>query len=516
MNREKGKGERGKGASLGKRHLPTFHFPLATFHFFFFFLLLSSCAATPETLLKPPRLATQTAQAKLLTRDVATVVATATAVPVLATEVVVSAEPTPLAPTSHEQLVVWVNETSADHKTLLRALGQQFEAQKGVQVEFVFIDAQNIVPLARSAQLTEQLPDIIFHDLEQSATLLALDILDVAAADGVINQLDPDTFMQDALTAQPLVDGKIAAIPVDGWQYLLVYRQDWFAEAGLDAPDTFEKLLVSAETFDTISFDKPDEDAPTPEPEATPTSVPPLRSGIVVPTEQDLPNTQRVFEWIATANGCQLADDAGEIVFEGPACLDALEFYRNLIIQYGPPDFQTDTTALKAFAAGRTAMAIVPPSALAYFADNAEFELDQAVGIVTELTGFADNGQASRFANFRYLGLVDGAGASATEFAQFWFEQAYGDWLSVEPVRKVPLRVSQGDVDWLAVWAELPLGAGQSLAQLYGDAVAGMLSAELTRFDRWNFGSLTSQLYEDLTIAPILTRMVSGYIGSYR
>ena len=42
------------------------------------------------------------------------------------------------------------------------------------------------------------------------------------------------------------VDGKVAAVPTDGWGQLLIYRKDLFDAAGLEKPDTFDKIEAAA------------------------------------------------------------------------------------------------------------------------------------------------------------------------------------------------------------------------------------------------------------------------------
>lgn len=486
-------------------------------------LILAACgdgALSPEALLQPPRAATQTAQAELLETLQAAPTAAPTTV-LLPTWTPISAESLRPDASTHEVLTVWINETSPEHRAVAEGIGTAFEAQHDVQVEFVFVDPQNVVPLARSARLTERLPDVIFHSWEQTAGLLTEAILDVDAADQVVASLSAEAFAPGALDRHPLVDGAIPAIPSDGWQYLIVYRKDWFADAGLQPPDSFERLMTAAATFDTISFD--DAPEPTLAPNVTPTPEPPLRSGIVVPTEQDMPSTQRAFEWFATANGCQLASTDGEIIFEQPACLEALEFYRELINEYGPPDFQTDVTALKAFVDQRTAMAILPPSSLAYFAENGGSDLTENVGIVTELTGYPEWGETTSFANLSYVGIVTDALPIASAFAEFWFSDAYGDWIQVEPERKVPLWLGQ-DGEWVEAWRSAALASGETLDQAYseqgGVAFTMALTDGLIEFERWGINTgreaLAAKLYEELTIAPVLTRMLNGYIGSYQ
>ena len=59
--------------------------------------------------------------------------------------------------------------------------------------------------------------------------------------------------------------GKIAAVPVDGWTQMVVYRKDLFAAAGLEPPTTYANIekaidaLSSSEMFGFVAATKTDE-----------------------------------------------------------------------------------------------------------------------------------------------------------------------------------------------------------------------------------------------------------------
>ena len=473
----------------------------------------------PEKLLNPPRLATQTAMSELQAAVSPVPVSAESEQQPIAAKTPAPSEVIRADADANQTLTVWINETSEAHRTVMRSMSERFAAAHALQVEFIFVNPRDLLPLLRAANVADRMPDVVLHNSEQLPTLLAEGLLDLDASTAVVDALGRESFAAGAFDRLSDSEGRVAAIPSDGWQYLLLYRQDWFTEAGLPVPNTFERILNSAETFDTISFDIVEPDA-NEDPEVTPTPRP-IRSGIVLPTEQDAPGTQRVFEWLANANGCQLIDEEGIMAFDSEACLDTLEFYRVLVNQFGPPDYQTDVTALKAFVDGRTAMVMLPPDALAYFANNGGVSFTQNVGIVAEINGYNAPG-ATSFSNTTMLGLTSGASDESATFVEFWFEQAYGDWLSVSPARKYPLFHSGSGVDWVATWQSLPFADGASLDERYatqdGVDTSVLLGNDLLQSERWGNTApsdvIASQLYEELTIAPILTRMLNGYIGS--
>ncbi len=490
-------------------------------------VLLGACSAENqadnwldlEQLLEPPRLLTQTAIAAQPT------IAPATPTVEVADEPVETATDdsadyaTPDAQVN-QTIQVWINQTSEEHVATFADIGDRFESEHGVQVEFVFIDSRNIVSLALAAQENNQLPDIIVHNWEQAPLLQQNGILDAAAAQAVIDKLGEDTFQPSVFESLPDEDGDAWAIPSDGWKYLLFYRADWFAEKGLEIPASLQSIKNSAEIFDTIILPfetvtmTPTSAVTTPDPEATPQAEI-VRSGIVIPTEQDLPSTQRVYEWIVASNGCELADESGQLTLDSYRCQGLTGYYLDLVNRFGPPDYQTDITALLALAESRTAMAILPPSAFAYIAANGEEAVKENVAVVGHLEG------KSSLTMLNYVGIVSGAERAASSFASFWFEDAYLDILAIEPEMSYPMRRQSAQVaDVVKAWQALPIVNGQSLDALYPPdegrfLVSELIDLERLPVDRWGSNGnylLASEIAEDLTIAPILQHMLSGYI----
>ena len=68
--------------------------------------------------------------------------------------------------------------------------------------------------------------------------------------------------------------------------------------------------------------------------------------------------TEQTFEHIALGNTCQLVDDAGEATFASPECVEALDFYGNLIQNYSVSGNQDVDTVRANYFAGEAAMMI--------------------------------------------------------------------------------------------------------------------------------------------------------------
>ncbi|MBK8984903.1 MAG: extracellular solute-binding protein [Chloroflexi bacterium] len=471
---------------------------------FVLLLMATSCQVMGD----PPRLATATAQAQLtplatpeplvlsLGGDTAVVPTAATRPP---------AQPNPA-------LTVWVNETSPDHETAVRAIAAGFSQTAGVDVVLRFVAPGLLPELVETAIVSDSyaLPDIIIHPLEYTVGWAERGALNTAAAEAALERIGRDTFNPEAL-ALVQVDGQTAALPSDGYHQLLLYRQDWFTERGLATPDNYAAMLAAAEAI----YDREN-----------------LRSGFVIPTESNLVTTHQAFEHLAAANGCQLLDAAGEVLLLQPACQEAINFYYNIVHQFSPIGVQTDTSARNAYLEGRTGMIMASPRILPMLAGldaayrptcpeclaNPE-HLAENSGIITAIRGSGTT--AAEFGEIVYLGITSAADPeTAVAFAEYWFNEGYETWLAVEPERKVPMRLGTAAEPqrFINAWAELPLaGSDLSLADIFDQDTVSQLRDGIAESQRWGFregqGGLMAMLYQKLTFSVVLQEMLSGYFS---
>jgi multiple sugar transport system substrate-binding protein len=496
---------------MKKRHRPLRMPGLPGLPGLLLFILLAACR---PAVLDPPRLATQTAQAAVTPTVTETPELLEAPTPTADPGSPISAVPTPPEVVPNQSITLWVNETSAAHTQVLTEMAQEFTAATDIQLEVIQVTPSFLPQLVETAVLSNTLPDLILHPLEYSIGWAERGILDSAAATEIVGQLGRDTFDSGALEMVALDDdGTLAALPSEGWQELIVYRSDWFAEQGLAPPTNYDNMYAAAETI----F----------QPES-------IFSGIVIPTESDLVTTQQAFELIAAANGCRLIDQKGEVTLLHPACLAALDYYLSLIYQFSPIGVQTDTSALNAYLAGRTGIIMASPAVLPALAGlDEEFPLTctdcttpnylvENSGFQTRLQGSGDFATTANFGTLTNLGITSAAEQEAAAvFAEYWFNEGYLKWLSVNPERKVPMR--QGDTagsnTFLTAWQELPLEEGQpTLTGIYGQVLTNQLVEGITTTNRWAFqekhGRLVTALYLDLTISRLLQEMLSGYFTS--
>ena len=479
-------------------------------------LLTLATAACQGALLEPPRLATATARVG--------------ATPTATAEPVVVKAPTPTGEALLDDnattgvgpnpvLTVWINETSPAHEAALQTMASHFTAEHAINLELMRVSPARLPELVATAVLSDTLPDVILHPIEYTVGWAERGILDAPAADAIIDGIGRDTFNPAALELIR-VNGETAAIPSDGYQQLLVYRADWFDERGLPPPANYDAMLTAAETLSDTTR---------------------LINSFIIPTESNLVTTHQAFEHIATANGCRLIDEQGEVLILEPACRQALNFYFRIVNRYSPSGVQTDASARNAFLAGRTAMIMVPPTILPQLAGldsehlpicpecgpagadgNAINYLAQNSGVVTHISGADPAAPAANFGEIMAIGVTRVADLEvAAVFVDYWFNEGYDTWLAVETERKVPMRWGTAEEPgrFIDAWGTQPVdGSNQSLADMYGQEVVDRLRDGVADSNRWGFGqgqgALITRLYEELTFSIVLQEMLSGYFNA--
>ena len=468
-------------------------------------LIVTSCQVLPE----PPRLTTATAQAALPPSPTPEPLL----MPVDGETAVSTPNKTPADSQPNPSLTLWVNEKSEAHQEAVNEIVAGFTEAYDVNVEVMFISPNMLPDLVETAVTTGtyDLPDIIIHPIEYTIGWAEQGVLNTDAAETAVTNLGPETFNSAALDLVT-INGQPAAIPSDGYQQILVYRTDWFDELNLDPPDNYADMLTAAEAI----YDPEN-----------------LRSGFVIPTESNLPTTQKTFEHLAAANGCQLINEEGEVLLAEPNCKEALDFYFDIVHQFSPTGVQTDTSVRNAYLAGRTGIILASPTILPQLAGLDENNLPSCPecnrnlkhlaensGIITTI--FGNDEVSANFGEITNLGITSEADPeTAVAFAEYWFNEGYETWLAVESERKVPLR--QGTSAELAKhldnWGVEPLtGSGQSLTDLFGAETVTQLREGIAESDRWGIsqgqGCLVTDLYRELALSIILQEMLSGYFDT--
>ncbi len=479
-----------------------------------FFILAVIAGACNPAQAETPRLATQTAQAAAAPFPSSTPFLLEAPVPPGSNEPDPQL-PTQLNPGADRSISIWANETSSANETVLQEIVSGFAQDSGIQVELTLLSSESLPQFVQTAVISGTLPDIILHPSEFSSGWIREGILDPSAATEAINFLGPETFKESALRHLMIdpIGPSYSAVPSHLWRLMIIYREDWFEEKALKRPDSFATILAAAEALQ--------------DPEQN-------RYGLVVPTDAATPSTQRLFEFMALANGCQLVDREGQITVLHPACLDALEYYRALINQYSPIGLQTEISAINAYLAGRTGIIIASSAVLPaiagieedfqpacpacansqYLANNSEFIFD--------IKGSGEFSGTNSLSGTTAIGITtDADRESSLNFVNYWFDSGYTSWLAVNPERKIPLRHSRPGQSryFIGEWKNLPLRTGQpTLTDIWGDEFADSLVAGTGNDSRWAIpfgqGEVLTTLYEELVMSPLLQEMLSGYFSS--
>lgn len=447
-------------------------------------LIPAVLAACKPTFLDPPRLVTATARAEWTPPAVTPGPVDLPAPTPTGSSAGAAGTPGSQGSNPNPRLIFWGRQSSDEETAALQTIVSDFSAQHGVNVELFLVEPELLPDLLETAIISDaaSIPDVLLMPLEYVAGWAAEGVLDTAVPSAALTALDPATFDQTALDLVRVGD-EPAALPSDGWQQLLLYREDWFAQRNLPPPISYTAMISAGQVIsDRVS----------------------LVAGFNIPTESSLVATTRIFEQMALANGCQIVDEKGELLILEPACREALEFYRRLCNGYCPSGVQTEVSARNSYLSGRAGMIMAPPSILPQLAglDRAALPtcaecttpsyLARNTGILTRFSGSGPNAAPTSYGSGTYIGVTQVNGRdnreAATAFLQYWFTSGYETWLAARPAMKVPLR--QGTPEeperYLAVWRALPLTAGgPTLAAIYGEEVVVELSTNVFSHPRW-------------------------------
>jgi multiple sugar transport system substrate-binding protein len=402
----------------------------------------------------------------------------------------------------------WTTEDLPERVAIQRELISAFTEQSGIEVQLNPVAEDELANLMIANAASGDLPDVVFHGLDFAAGWAEEGLIDPAPANELVEELGRDTFSTPALDLAT-VDDEVVSVPSDGWGQLLVYRSDLFEEAGLEPPDTFERILAAAE-----ALHDPDNNM----------------TGITLATDPADVFTQQTFEALALANGCRMLDDSGEVALNSPECAEAIEFYSTLVNDFSPGGAQTVDTTRATYFAGEAAMIIWSPFILDEMAglredalptcpeceDNPAF-LAENSGLVGALSG--GGAEPAQYGQVSYFGIgADADVESAKEFITYLLNDGYVDWLSVAPEGKFPMRLGTADdpETFVTEWQDLEAGVDTKapLSEFYGEDVVDRLQEGVNNFDRWGIGQGGGQqvatLYETLAVPQTLGEVIDG------
>lgn len=405
-------------------------------------------------------------------------------------------------------ITIWTTDTLPDRVAQTEAILADFTEATGIEAELVGVPEDQFNQQLTSAAAAGDLPDVIGSlGLEQVRILAANEIVDTDAVAGVIENLGVDTFNDRALEMVSDGDTRLA-VPSESWLQLLYYRTDLFEQAGLNPPETYEDIMAAAQALDSDNV-----------------------AGFVGATGAGQAFTEQTFEHLAMANGCQLVDDAGEVTFDSPECVEALDFYGELIQSYSVPGAQDVDTVRANYFAGEAAMAIwstflldelagLRNDAMPSCAECTEDPtfLASNTGVVPAILGPSGTDPAQYGQITSWTIPLDANAASAQQFIEYMLGDGYVDWLAIAPEGKYPVRTgtAENPTEFVDIWPTLEAGVDTSapLADFYSDDVLTALQNGVSNMSRWGIlqgqGDLLGALGGELPVATAVANVTSG------
>ena len=407
-----------------------------------------------------------------------------------------------LANSSYAGITFWTTEVQPARMEKQAAMAKAFEAKTGISVEVIPVEEKDLGTRATAAAAAGNLPDVIYHTLQYVLPWAEAGILDVNANNDVVKSLGKKTFAPGALNMAKK-GGKIAAVPVDGWTQMVVYRKDLFQQAGLEPPTSYENITKAVKTLSGGDM-----------------------FGFVAATKTDENFMSQVLEHVLLANGVNFVKKGGTKK-QGKALKNSLEFYK-VIAKASPPGelFWKQSRAL--YFAGKTPMIIWSPfimDELAGLRDSApptinsdptSPELASKTGFITNFSG-PNNKKGAAWADVRYFGITADADTDeAKKFIEYSMSEGYTATLGIAPEGKFPVRRgNKSDPNaYTKAWSELPVGVDRKapLTDLYSADVIDNIVAGLDTANRWGVKEGELSRASKIINSQFLNRITREYI----
>ncbi len=409
---------------------------------------------------------------------------------------------------SADTLRFWTTEEQPERLAKQQAMVDDFKAKSGIEVKIIPVTEKDLGTRATAALAANDLPDIIYHPLQYALPWVEAGILDAETNSEVIESLGVDTFAPGALNMAKLPEG-YAAVPVDGWTQLVLYRQDLFKEKGLAAPTSYDAITKAIAALHN----------------------PPSLYGFVAPTKIDEGFMSQVLEHVFLANGVTPVNDKGFSPLDVKTTTEVLDFYKTLVKASPPGDLYWKQSREMYFA-GKAAMIIWSPFILDELAglrdsapptindDPQSTDLASKTGVVTRFQG-PSNPDGAAWADIRYFGITNDADTEAAiKFVEFSMNEGYTNTLSIAPEGKFPVRrgTAEAPTQFLEAWAKLPVGVDRKkpLSELYDKETIASITAGLETADRWGVKEGQLSVASKIVNSQIINRLVREYVDGER
>ena len=399
-------------------------------------------------------------------------------------------------------ITFWTTEVQPARMAKQEEMAKAFEAKTGIKVEVIPVEEKDLGTRATAASAAGNLPDVIYHTLQYVLPWSEAGILDVDANNDIVNKLGKSTFAPGAIEMAKK-GAQVAAVPVDGWTQMVVYRKDLFESAGLEPPTNYANITKAIKKLSGSNM-----------------------YGFVAATKTDENFMSQVLEHVLLANGVNFVKKGGTQK-QGKALKNALEFYK-VLAKASPPGELYWKQSRALYFAGRTPMIIWSPfimDELAGLRDSApptfnvdptSNELAQKTGFITNFSG-PDNKSGAAWADIRYFGVTADADTDeAKKFIMYSMEEGYTSTLSIAPEGKFPVRRGNASDPnaFTKAWSKLPVGVDRKapLTDLYSADVINNIVAGLDTANRWGVKEGELSRASKIINAQFLNRITREFI----
>jgi len=380
------------------------------------------------------------------------------------------------------QFTFWTTQVENNRIQVIEELVSAFESTKDSAIKMNAVEEGDLPSQISSARASGTLPAIGEWGLDPMQQLGSGGLLSKEAAGNVIEAVGEDKFHDGALSMTRAPDGGHFAVPFHGWVQGFWYSKSVFEENDLETPTTWESLRTAAETLHD-----PDNN----------------EYGIVVGTDKT-PFARQCFTPIARSNNARIFNNSGEIVFDSPEMVEALDFYAQLA-EFTPPGKDTWKTANNTFLNGQCH--------LIGYSTYLMGDVTDAGQEMVEDTGFAsyvENERQSSFGQIVTLSLLSSASEdqqkAGESFAEYLLTgENYVKWLHMAPGGMNPVLEPTAESD---AYQE-----NETLSD-WGDTLAD-ISSGFANIERFGYAEGQAfpelgQITNQLLISEAISRVTSG------
>lgn len=405
---------------------------------------------------------------------------------------------------SADTIRFWTTENQPARLAKQQEMAESFKAKTGHTVEVIPVEEKDLGTRTTAAFASGDLPDVIYHTLQYVLPWAEAGILDVETNSDIVDALQKKTFAPGAVSMAQF-DGMTAAVPVDGWTQMVVYRKDLFDAAGLAAPNSYANIEAAVDALHN----------------------PPSMYGFVAPNKVDENFMSQVLEHVFLANGVSPVSADGFSALDEGSTIEVLDFYKK-ISKASPPGELYWKQSRELYFAGQAAMIIWSPFILDELAglrdsapptindDPTSTELASKTGIVTTFGG-PSNSSGAAWADIRYFGVTSDANVDvASEFVTYSMKDGYTATLSIAPEGKFPVRRGEpfDTAKYINAWSKLPVGVDRKapLSDVYDANTIRRIVSGLETADRWGVKEGQLSLASKIINSQVINRIVRQYI----